>query len=97
MPQPSKVTPDEALEDISKEIRSLRELKALTFHQDYVYRHVINPTLQKLQKQGDKDAVQAFNHYYKTNRNIIAYLWKELQIAKNPDYEEVERVTHETY
>jgi hypothetical protein len=95
MPQESSITPDEAIEEISEEIQSLRELKALTFHQDYVYRHVIHPALLKLQKQGDKEAVDAFSHYYKTNRNIIAYLWKELQIAKNPDLKE--ELSHEEY
>jgi len=88
MPEESSITPDEALEDISKEIHSMRELKALTFHQDYVYRHVIHPALSKLEKQGEKEAIKAFSHYYKTNRNIIAYLWKELQIAKNPELKE---------
>ena len=84
MPEPSSVTPDEALEEISEEIHTLRELKALTFHQDYVYRHILKPGLDKLSQSGQKDVVDAFHHYYRTNRNIIAYLWKEVQIAKNP-------------
>ncbi len=82
---PDIKSPEDAIEEISQEIQSLRELKALTFHQDYIYKHQIKKGLDVLARAGNKDIVEAFSHYYRTNRNIIAYLWQEVMKAKHPE------------
>jgi len=68
--------PQEEIEKISKKILTFQELKTLTMHQDYIYKKIIVPSLNKLPNDIREEKINDFNHYYKTNRNIIAYLWK---------------------
>ena len=83
-------TPEEKLEELASNIESIKELKALIYHQDYIFQEIIQPELTKMESSGKKKTSNAFTHYNATYRKIIGYLWKELMIAKNPDYEEVE-------
>jgi hypothetical protein len=71
------VEPQEEIETISKKIMTFQELKTLTMHQDYIYKKIIVPGLNKLPNDIREEKIQDFNHYYRTNRNIIGYLWKE--------------------
>jgi hypothetical protein len=83
-------SPEGMLQKAASDIRSENELKALVYHQDYVYKNNIRPVLEALETTGKEKAVDQFDHYYQVNRKIIAYLWKELIIAKNPKLKEVE-------
>ena len=74
--------PDEEMEKMSKRVETLRELKSFALHQDFVYKSEIIPSLQKLPANIKDKTIKSFNHYYKVNRNIIGYLWKEAAIAK---------------
>ncbi len=85
--------PEEAIEEISQKIESLRELKSLTFHQDFVYKSIIKPELDKLASAGKQSVVDAFSHYYRTNRNIIAYLWTELENLRHPELKDEEVIS----
>ena len=81
--------PEQMIAEQASDIKSEKELKTLIFHQDYVYLNFIRPELDFLETSGKKKVVDHFNHYYNVNRKIIAYLWQELQLAKNPKLKEV--------
>lgn len=70
-------TEEENIEELSKEVATLRELKAITFHLDNEYKKHIIPTLDKLPAEIKSKAVDTFNHYFRTARNMVTYLWKE--------------------
>lgn len=83
-------TPEERIEELASDIKTIKELKALIYHQDYIFQETIQPELTKMESSGKKRTANAFIHYNTTYRKIIAYLWKEYMLAKNPEYEEVE-------
>ena len=82
--------PIEELQRIAENIDSLPTLKALIFHQDFVFREIIQPALSKLESSGNEKISTIFSQYNTTYRKMVAYLYKELLIAKNPNFEEEE-------
>jgi len=69
-------TYQDQLEDLSKNVESLRELKSLVLHNDYVYKREIVPALNKLPSDIREETIKQFNHYHSMSKNIITYLWK---------------------
>ncbi len=82
--------PINELDKIAENIDSLPTLKALIFHQDFVYREMIAPAITQLETSGNEKISTIFSQYNSTYRKIMAYLYKELLIAKNPNFEEEE-------
>jgi hypothetical protein len=69
-------SPEEEIEEISTSIESFRELKTIIYHQDYVYKKEIIVALNRLPPDIKENTVATFNHFYKTYKNVVGYLWK---------------------
>jgi len=77
------LTAEEQLEELSTEIKTFKELKAIIFHQDYVIAQQLMPALNRLPSDIKEATLNQFNHYFRTNKNIISYLWTEGLRQKN--------------
>jgi len=86
-------TAEEQIEELSSDIQSIRELKTLIFHSDDVYKQSILPSLSRVPSDIREHTVDRFNHFWRLNRKIIAYLWKKhltndmiiRELEKDPD------------
>ena len=66
----------EKIEDFSKELDSLKEVKVLITHQDFIYKEHIRDSLNRVPSDIRQKTLNTFKHYHTVWRNIISYLWK---------------------
>jgi len=80
----------EKIESMAEDIQTTRELKTLIYHQDFVYNNTIKPEIETMIQSGKKETAQAFKHYNNTYKKMVAHMFVELLLLKNPDKEKEE-------
>lgn len=64
------------MEELSKQVDSLKELKVLNVHQEFVFNMHLVPALNKVPSDIRESTIKVMNHYNKIWTNIITYLWR---------------------
>ena len=70
-------TAEESIEELAQNVTSFKELKAIVFSQDMVYKNILLPAFARLPSDIRDDRLKMFNHFFRTYKNMIGYLWKE--------------------
>ena len=64
------------IEESAEKVESLKELKTLGLHLDYILKEQILPAISKLPVDIKEKTAVTFSHYHKVTKKIIGYLWK---------------------